>query len=174
MFESFDRLLLKHQIKSFFIGLRSSKDYYKRPGWVVGVYGRGHLGVGFYVGRCVLSEWIVRRRRLGGCFGEQGLPVGIQEQLQYNTYNNNKHNSIRVGYDRMEQIREGVSGDRLEGNFWEERLPPCIHSQLECLHGWTVHILLWQLIPVRYYSNAERMLAATGLTPLLQLIVCNY
>ncbi len=26
-----------------FIGLRSSKDYYKRPGGVMGVYGKGHL-----------------------------------------------------------------------------------------------------------------------------------
>ncbi len=30
-----------------FIGLRSSKDYYKRPGGVAGVYGKGHLGVSF-------------------------------------------------------------------------------------------------------------------------------
>ncbi len=37
-----------------FIGLRSSKDYYKRPGGVVGVYGKG------YVGRSVLREWVVR------------------------------------------------------------------------------------------------------------------
>ncbi len=26
-------------------------------------------------------------------------------------------NILRVGYDRMEQIREGVSGDGLEGKF---------------------------------------------------------
>ncbi len=67
----------------------------------------------------------------------------------------------------MEQIREGVSGDGLEGNFWEEGLPPCIQSQLECLHGWSIHNLLWQLVPVRDHSNAERMLTATGFTPLL-------
>ncbi len=48
---------------------------------------------------------------------------------------NSYSNSIRVGYDRIEQIREGVSGDGLEGNFWEEGLPPYIQSQLECLHG---------------------------------------
>ncbi len=66
----------------------------------------------------------------------------------------------RLGYDRTEQIREGVSGDELEGNFWEEGLPPCIQSQLECLHGWSVHNLL-------NYSNAERMLTSTGFTPLL-------
>ncbi len=73
----------------------------------------------------------------------------------------------RVGYDRVEQIGEGVSGDGLEGNFWEEGLPPCIRSQLECLHGWSVHNLLWQLVPVRDYSNAKRMLTAMGFTPLL-------
>ncbi len=28
-----------------FIGLRGSKDYYKRPGGVVGVYGKGYLSV---------------------------------------------------------------------------------------------------------------------------------
>ncbi len=30
-----------------FIGLRSSKDYYKRPGGVVVVYEKGHLGMIF-------------------------------------------------------------------------------------------------------------------------------
>ncbi len=44
------------QIKSnqiIFIGLRSSKDYYKRP--------RGGVGIweGSFVGRCVLREWVV-------------------------------------------------------------------------------------------------------------------
>ncbi len=61
----------------------------------------------------------------------------------------------------MERTREGVSGDGLEGNFWEEGLPPCIQSQLECL----VHNLLWQLVPVRDHSNAERILTETGFTP---------
>ncbi len=55
------------------------KRYYKRPGGVVGVYGKGHLGVRFYVGRCLLREWVVRGGGLDGNFGEQGLPVGIQE-----------------------------------------------------------------------------------------------
>ncbi len=32
---------------------------------------------------------------------------------------------------------------------------------------WSGHNILWQLVPVRDYSNAERMLAATSLTPLL-------
>ncbi len=58
-------------------------------------------------------------------------------------------------------------GDGLDGDFWEEGLPSCIQSKLECLHGWSVHNLLWQLVPVRDYSNAERFLAATGFTPLL-------
>ncbi len=72
----------------------------------------------------------------------------------------------------MEQIREGVSGDVLEGDFWEEGLPPCIQSQLECLHGWSVHKLLWQLVPVRDHSNAEHMLTATGFAPLLVNLEC--
>ncbi len=38
------------------------------------------------------------------------------------TTKNNYSNGIRVGYDRVEQIREGVYGDGLEGNFWEEAL----------------------------------------------------
>ncbi len=50
------------------------------------------------------------------------------------TSKNSNSNSIRVGYDRVEQIQEGVSGDGSE-NFWEEGLPPCIQLQLECLHG---------------------------------------
>ncbi len=67
----------------------------------------------------------------------------------------------------MEQIREGVLGNGLEGNFWEERLPSCVHSKLECLHGCSGHNFLWQFVPVRDYSNAERMSAAMGLTALL-------
>ncbi len=39
-------------------------------------------------------------------------------------------------------------------------------SQLECLQGWSVHNPLWQFVPVRHYSNAERMLTATGFKPL--------
>ncbi len=34
------------------------------------------------VGRCVLREWVVRGGGLDGYFGEQGLPVGIQEYLE--------------------------------------------------------------------------------------------
>ncbi len=48
----------------------------------MGVYGKGRWGVSFYVGRCVLREWVVRGGWLHGYFGEQGLPVGIQEWLE--------------------------------------------------------------------------------------------
>ncbi len=61
----------------------------------------------------------------------------------------------------MEQIREGVLGDGLEGDFWEEGLPSCVQSKLECLN------FLLRFVPVWDYSNAERMLTATGLTLLL-------
>ncbi len=72
-----------------------------------------------------------------------------------------------MGYDRVEQIREGVLEDGLQGNFREEGLPWCVQSKPECLHGCSDHNLLFQFVPVRDYSNAERMLAATGRTPLL-------
>ncbi len=49
---------------------------------VVWVYGKGHSGVGFCVGRCVLREWVVGGGGLDGYFGEQGLPPGIQECLE--------------------------------------------------------------------------------------------
>ncbi len=29
-------------------------------------------------------------------------------------------NIIRVGYDRVEQVREGMSADELEEDFWKE------------------------------------------------------
>ncbi len=57
--------------------------------------------------------------------------------------------------------------DGLQGNFWREGLPLCVQSKFECLHGCSGHNILWQPVPVRDYSNAERMLAATGLTLLL-------
>ncbi len=34
------------------------------------------------MGRCVLREWVVGGDGLAGCFGEQGLPAGIQECLE--------------------------------------------------------------------------------------------
>ncbi len=64
------------------INLRSGKGYYKRPGGVAGIYGKGHLVVSFFMGRCVLREWVVREGGFDGYFGEHGLPVGIQECLE--------------------------------------------------------------------------------------------
>ncbi len=58
----------------------------------------------------------------------------------------------------MKQIWVGVLGDGFEGNFWEEGLPLC---------GCSGHNILWQLVPLWDYSDAERMLATTSLTPLL-------
>ncbi len=46
------------------------------------VYGKGHSGVSFRVGRCVLREWVVGGGGLDGYFGEQGLPAGIRECLE--------------------------------------------------------------------------------------------
>ncbi len=34
------------------------------------------------MGRCVLGKWVVGGGGLDGCFGEQGLSVGIQERLE--------------------------------------------------------------------------------------------
>ncbi len=67
----------------------------------------------------------------------------------------------------MEQTWEGVLGDGLEGNFWEGELPLCVQSKFECLHGCSGHNILWQLVPIWDYWDAERMLATTTLTPLL-------
>ncbi len=61
----------------------------------------------------------------------------------------------------------GILGGGLKGDFWEQRLPSCIRLRLEYLHRWSVHNLLWRFIQVRDYSNAERMLAATGFAPML-------
>ncbi len=43
----------------------------------------------------------------------------------------------------------------------------CVQSKVECGHGCGGHNILWQLVPVWDYSDAERKLAATSLTPLL-------
>ncbi len=42
-----------------------------------------------------------------------------------------------------------------------------VQSKLKRPHGCNGHNFIWQFVPVRDYSNAERMLAATRLTPLL-------
>ncbi len=49
---------------------------------MAGVYGKVHSGVSFYVGRCVLREWVVRGGGLDGYFWEHGLPLGIQGCLE--------------------------------------------------------------------------------------------
>ncbi len=56
----------------------------------------------------------------------------------------------------VEYIWEGVLGDGLEGNFWEEGLPLCVQSKFECLHGCSGHNILWQLVPVWDYSEADK------------------
>ncbi len=58
----------------------------------------------------------------------------------------------------MEQVREGVSGNGLEGDFREQKLQSYIQSRLKYLNRRCVYNLLWQLIPVQDYSNAECML----------------
>ncbi len=69
------------QIQSFLLGYGAVKTTKNDQG-VVWVYGKGHLGVSFCVGRCVLREWVVVGGGLDGYFGEQGLRVGIQECLE--------------------------------------------------------------------------------------------
>ncbi len=64
-----------------FIGLRSSKGYYKRPGGDVGVW-EGSLGCEFMRGSMCAEGMVLGGGALDGYFGEQGLPVGIQECLE--------------------------------------------------------------------------------------------
>ncbi len=48
---------ISFQINLIFIGLRVIKDYYKRPGGVVGDIWKGTFGCAFfYVGPCVMRE----------------------------------------------------------------------------------------------------------------------
>ncbi len=49
---------------------------------VVWVYGKGHWGVSFCVGRCVLREWVVGGGGLDGYFGGQGLSAGTKSALK--------------------------------------------------------------------------------------------
>ncbi len=73
-----------------FIGLRSCKDYYKRPSGVAEVCGKGHLDVSFFTrGQCVLREWIVVGSGLYEFFGEQVLKelrMSRMEQLSNSFY----------------------------------------------------------------------------------------
>ncbi len=63
----------------------------------------------------------------------------------------------------VEQMWEVVLEDGLDGNSWKEGLSLCVQSKFECLG----HNILWQLVPVWDYSDGERILATTSLTPLL-------
>ncbi len=83
------------------------------------------------------------------------------------TTKKNYINIIRVGYDKVEQIREGEFGVGLEDTSGKRDRQSCVQSKLEYPHGCSGHNFLWQFAPVWDYLNAERMLAATGLTPLL-------
>ncbi len=65
-----------------FIGTRSSRDYSKRLIVVVGVCGKGLLGVRFLSGSMYAEEMGCGGGGLYGCFREQGLPVGVQECLK--------------------------------------------------------------------------------------------
>ncbi len=65
-----------------FIGLRSSKDYYKRPAGVVGVYGNCHLGVSFLRGSMCAegmgsekkwARWVQVLRGTGTDIGHPGV-----------------------------------------------------------------------------------------------------
>ncbi len=73
-------LLLRHTDQIIFIGLRSSKDYYKRPGGGVGIW-EGSLGCGFLCGSmCAEGMGCGRRwvrsilRGTGTASGHPGVP----------------------------------------------------------------------------------------------------
>ncbi len=59
-----------------FIGLRSSKDYYKRPGGVAGVYGKGHLGVSFLHGSMCAEGMGCERRWVRWALQGTGIASG--------------------------------------------------------------------------------------------------
>ncbi len=61
-------------------GQGSSKGYCKRPIRVVGVCGKGYWGVSFSHGS--MCGEVVKWGGFYGYFGEQGLPVGVQECLK--------------------------------------------------------------------------------------------
>ncbi len=50
---------------------------------MVGVCEKGHSGGIFFVGQCVLMEWVVRGGEFYGSFGEQGLPVDVQRSQDF-------------------------------------------------------------------------------------------
>ncbi len=49
---------------------------------MVGVCGKGHLGVSVFVGQCLLRERVVEGGGLYGYFREKGLPMSVQECLE--------------------------------------------------------------------------------------------
>ncbi len=59
-----------------FIGLRSSKDYYKRPGGVAGVHGKGHLGVSFFSGSMCAEGMGCESRLVGWVLRGTGTASG--------------------------------------------------------------------------------------------------
>ncbi len=61
----------------------------------------------------------------------------------------------------------GSIGGRVTGELLEKGPPLCVQSRFEYLHGSSGHNIHWKLVPVRDYSDAERMLLTTSLTPLL-------
>ncbi len=65
----FEFYLILNQIKSFLLVYEAVKTTINDQG-VVWVYGKGHKGVSFCVGRCVLREWVVGGGGLDGFFGE--------------------------------------------------------------------------------------------------------
>ncbi len=77
-------LYMGHYISNpiIFIDLRSSKDYYKRPGGLARVSGRSHLGVSCLRGSMCAEGMGCERRWVKWVLREQGLPVGIQECLE--------------------------------------------------------------------------------------------
>ncbi len=46
----------------------------------MGVYGKGLWVWAFYMGQCVLREWVVRGGGSDGYFGEQGVSAGSSFQ----------------------------------------------------------------------------------------------
>ncbi len=80
---------VSHFKSNHFIGLRSSKDYSKRRGGVVGVYGKGHLAVSFLRGSVCAEEmrcemrWVrLVLRGTGTASGHPGVPGRISPRMR--------------------------------------------------------------------------------------------
>ncbi len=72
---------------------------------------------------------------------------------------NNYSYSIRVGYDRVEQIREGVSGGGLEGASGKR--------DCHCAPSRNLNVSMDEAVTISSCNLFEHMLATTGFTPLL-------